>query len=217
MNTRTTHTGDTPPKSRKALQSEATREKLVVVARELFAERGYAGTSMEEVVLRAGVTRGALYHQFEDKRDLFRAVVRQVERDVGRRVRDRVKAANRGWERLVEMVQATLEAYAEPDARRIVLLEAPAALGVDRLDEIQEGRDIAGRLARELQRAIDAGVLVPQPARPLAHLLIGALREAARVIAGADDPEAAREELRRSYLGVLNALRTPEAPPVPED
>lgn len=194
-------------KSRKALQSEATRKQLIAVARELFAERGYAGTAMEEVVRRAGVTRGALYHQFEDKRDLFRAVVMQVGYEVGRRVRDRVKDAGRGWDRLVAIVEAALDAYADPDARRLVLQEAPAVLGADPLQEAVQGRDIVGRLAIELERAMDAGVLVRRPARPIAHLMIGALREAAWVIAEAEDPQAEREALLDAYLGVLHALR----------
>src|SRR3954464_14217135 len=116
------HTDSTNVKSKKAAQSEATRGALVRAARELFGDRGYSAVGTEEIVRAAGVTRGALYHQFEDKRALFRAVFEEVEAEliagaIGHEAGhedplEAMKAACRGW----------LAASARPEAQRIVLL-----------------------------------------------------------------------------------------------
>jgi len=178
----------------KAAQSEATRAKLLAAARALFGERGFAAVGTEEVVRAAGVTRGALYHQFTDKRDLFRAVFEQVEGELIQSAAQHetehpddmvaaFKAACRGW----------LEACAMPEAEQIVLLDAPAVLGWETWREIGERHGL-GVVIASLEYGMEAGALVRQPVRPLAHMLVGALDEAALYIARADDREQARAE-----------------------
>jgi AcrR family transcriptional regulator len=181
---------------RQAQRSEATRAALVAAARPLFAERGFAGVGTEEIVRAAGVTRGALYYQFRDKQDLFAAVFEQLEAELAQRIGavvagagapDPVAALRAGTD-------AWLDACAEEELRRIVLLDAPAVLGWARWREIGL-RYGMGLVTAGLQAAIDAGRLAPQPVAPLAHVLIGALDEAALYVATADDREAARAEV----------------------
>jgi AcrR family transcriptional regulator len=178
----------------KAAQSEATRAKLLAAARELFGARGYAAVGTEEVVRAAGVTRGALYHQFADKQALFRALVEQVEQEViassARRMAEHAddmlaafKAGCRGW----------LEACAEPQVERILLLDAPAVLGLELWREIGEQHGL-GVVKASLEHGMSTGALRPAPVDPLAHVIIGALDEAALYVARAGDRDRALAE-----------------------
>ncbi len=192
------------------LRSEATRRLLVTAARALFGARGYAGVGTEEIVRAAGVTRGALYHQFRDKADLFAAVAEEVEAEIAERIAagaagaaaDPVGALRAG-------ALLFLDACAEPEVERIILLDAPAVLGWE------AWRDLAGRyglglVQLALQSAMDAGAIVPQPIVPLAHVLIGALDECALYVARAEDPPTAREECAAIFDRILRSF-TPDA------
>ena len=196
------------PKSKKAEQSEVTQGALLRAARELFAERGYAGTATEEIVLRAGVTRGALYHQFRDKEDLFRAVYAQIEAEftdkIAQRIRQRTPRDGNAWEELREGAQAYLDVALDPDVQRIALLDAPSVM------RAKAGRDVGrfglGLLHRGLQRCIDGGFVAPQPVEPLAHLLRAALTEAAMLIARSPDHAAMRREAGAAVERLLAGL-----------
>src|SRR4051794_31080381 len=113
----------------RAERSEATRARLVDAALPLFAERGYGGVAMEQVVAAAGVTRGALYHHFRDKRDLFRAVYEATEAEMMRRTIAALTDVDDPWEELVAGVHAWLDACGDPVLRQISLVDAPAVLG----------------------------------------------------------------------------------------
>jgi AcrR family transcriptional regulator len=189
------------------LRSQATRRQLVSSARALFGARGYAGVGTEEIVRAAGVTRGALYHQFRDKADLFAAVAEEVEAEISARISAGAGAATDPVEALRAGTRLFLDACADPEVERIILLDAPAVLGWE------AWRDLAGRyglgLVRlGLQSAIDAGAIVPQPIAPLAHILIGALDEAALYVAGAEDPAAARQECAAIFDRILRGFTT---------
>jgi AcrR family transcriptional regulator len=193
----------------KAAQREATTAALVDAARELFADRGYANVGTEEIVQAAGVTRGALYHHFRGgKEELFRAVVIQVSAETARRVRDAARAGDDPWNALVRGIDAFLDACALPDVQRILLVDGPAVLGWEVWRAIDADYGL-GLLERALQSAIDADRLPPQPARPAAHVLLGALDEAAMVVARADDPQAARAEMGQTVHRLLEGLRVP--------
>ena len=191
------------------LRSEATRRRLVTAARALFGARGFAEVGTEEIVRAAGVTRGALYHQFRDKADLFAAVAEEVEAEIAERI-----ASAAGAEAAADPVGALrsgarlfLDACAAPEVERIILLDAPAVLGW------QAWRDLADRYGLGLvqfglQSAIEAGAIVPQPVAPLAHVLIGALNESALYVARAEDPAAAREQCVAIIDRILHGLMT---------
>src|SRR5438874_8508967 len=172
--------------SSKAQQSEATRRKLLRVGRDLFARRGFAGVATEEIVRRAGVTRGALYHHFRDKRDLFAAVVDEVEQEVMERVAVAALSETDAWEQQRAAIGAFLDVCLEPAVQRIVLVDAPSVLGVEAWREI-EARYGLGAVSAGLQNVLDAGYIEQQPIEPLAHLLLGALTEGGLLIARADD------------------------------
>jgi AcrR family transcriptional regulator len=177
-------------------RSRATREKLVTAARALFAQRGYAAVGTEEVVRAAGVTRGALYHQFRGgKEELFEAVFEVVEAETTQRIAD-VALANAAdpVDALRAGARAFLEICAEPEIERVALLDAPAVLGWARWREIGFRHGL-GLVAATLQAGMDAGVVAAQPLTPLAHLLLGALDEGALYVARAEDAAAARAEV----------------------
>jgi AcrR family transcriptional regulator len=189
----------------KAQQSEATRAALVAAARPLFAERGYAGVGTEEIVRTAGVTRGALYHHFADKKDLFRAVYEDVERELVEQIAAGALSAADPVEALRAGAQAWLDACEEPGIQQIALLDAPSVLGWEEWREIGM-RYGFGLVQGTLQAAMDAGLLEPQPVRPLAHLVLGAIDEAAMLVARADDGGKTRREVGESVERFLDHL-----------
>jgi AcrR family transcriptional regulator len=191
----------------KAAQREATTAALLEAARALFAQRGYANVGTEEIVQRAGVTRGALYHHFRaGKEELFRTIVVQISAETAQRVRAVALALDDPWEALVSGIDAFLDACATPEVQRILLVDGPAVLGWEVWRTIDSDYGL-GLLEAALQRAIDAGSLPPQPARAAAHVLLGALDEAAMVVARADDPLTARAEMGQTVQRLLEGLR----------
>ena len=198
-------------KRRQADRSEATRAALIAAARPLFAERGYASVATEEIVQRAGVTRGALYHHFEDKKDLFRAVYEEVERELVEQIAAGAAAASDPLEALRGGARSWLDACENPAVQRIALLDAPSVLGWEEWREIGMKYGF-GLVQATLQAAIDAGQLEPQPVRPLAHLVLGAIDEAGMVVARADDGGKTRRQVGESVERFLDHLRPREAP-----
>jgi AcrR family transcriptional regulator len=190
-------------------RSGATRAALVAAARPLFARRGYGGVGAEEIVAAAGVTRGALYHHFGGKEGLLAAVYEQIEQELLERIGTRVaeQEATDPLAALATGAQAFLDACSEPEIHRIVLLDAPSVLGWERWREIG-WRYGAGLTEGVVQAAIDAGRIARQPAKPLAHLLLGALDEAALYVARAPEPAVAREEAGAAIAALLEGLRT---------
>jgi AcrR family transcriptional regulator len=178
-------------------RSRATREGLLSAARGLFAERGYAAVGTEEIVRAAGVTRGALYHQFRDKEQLFEAVFEQVEAETTQRIAEgALAAATDPLAALRAGSVAFLAVCAEPEIERIILLDAPAVLGWERWREIGFRYGL-GLIVGVLQAGMDAGTIAQQPITPLAHLLLGAMDEGALYIARSQDPETARTEVEQ--------------------
>lgn len=194
-----------PPRTRKAEQSEATRGALVAAARRLFAEHGYGGVGTEEIVRAAGVTRGALYHHFDGKKELFRAVYEDVERELVEQIAGVAVTATDPLDALRAGARAWLDACEEPAVQQIALLDAPSVLGWEEWREIGM-RYGFGLVQGTLQAAMDAGLLEPAPVRPLAHLVIGAIDEAAMVVARADDGGRTRREVGESVERFLDHL-----------
>jgi AcrR family transcriptional regulator len=195
-----------PQPTRRAENTQATRAALVDAARELFAQRGFAAVSTEEIVRRARVTRGALYHHFTGKEGLFEAVFEQVEGDLTERIAAEAMQAAEPWDAMRSGAQAFLDACLDPAVQRITLLDAPSVLGWERWREIGQRYGL-GLVQATLQAAMDAGQIESQPVRPLAHILIGALDEAAMLVARADDVQATRREVGEALERYLQALR----------
>jgi len=179
-----------------AERSAATRDALVTAGRALFGARGYADVGTEEVVRAAGVSRGALYHHFADKAELFAAVLQSVEEMTNARVVAAVMAASPD-DPITAMQLGTaafLDICAEPEMARIMLIDAPAVLGAHGWGDTSNESDI-GLVVQLITRGIELGRIRPQPVVPLARILLGALREAALFLASAPDPAVARDEV----------------------
>jgi AcrR family transcriptional regulator len=192
---------------RRETEARATREALVDAALALFTERGYARVGTEEIVARAKVTRGALYHHFTDKRDLFRAVFERVEGDLMKRIGATMEVADDRWELMVTGMKAFLDACEEPAVKQISLTDAPAVLGWEEWREI-DNRHGLGLTRAALQGAVDSGDIRPIAVDPMAHLFVAALSEAAFVIAHADHPRKARAEVEEALVQLVSGLRT---------
>jgi AcrR family transcriptional regulator len=174
-------------------QGEETRARLVETARELFADRGYAGVSMEQVCTKAEVTRGALYHHFAGKDDLFRAVCEDVAGTVTSQVLEAASGHSDAWRRLREGCQAFLVACSDQGVRQILLTDAPSVLGWASFREL-DARHGLGLLRAGIQAAMEAGAVQAGPVDLVAHMLVAALDEAAMVVGRATEPDAARQD-----------------------
>lgn len=187
----------------------ATRLALVGAARELFAEEGYHATAAGEIVRRAGLTRGAMYHHFEDKRGLFRAVVEEVEGEVDGIVLSQARRVLREtsdtWKAFLAGHHAYLDACLRPDVRRILLLDGPAVLGWEEWHEIDAAHAV-GQIEAGLELMMENGTMERRAARPLAHLLHGAILEAAMYVAVSEEPEPARDEVWGGLKRLLEGL-----------
>ncbi len=189
-----------------AERTEATRGALIAAARRLFTERGYDEVGTEEIVRAAGVSRGALYHHFGGKRELLEAAYEQLEAESTERVA-RVVLGSELESPLAAMragIEAFLDECAEPELRRIALHEAPAVLGWERWREIGAANGL-GLIEASLSAAVEAGEIRPVPVGPTAHLLLGALDEAAMLVARTEDP-ASRAEVTSVLLILLDSL-----------
>ncbi len=188
-------------------RSAATRDALISAARRLWGQRGYAEVGTPEIVTAAGVTRGAMYHQFADKAALFSEVVEAVEQDVMARMATIV--ASSGGASPADAIRAAVDAWLEvsgdPEVRQLILLDAPSVLGWAGFRDVAQ-RYSLGMTEQLLGEAIKAGQLARQPVRSLAHVLIGALDEAAMVIATADDPKRARRETAQVLHRLIDAM-----------
>jgi len=198
----------------RALRREQTRRTLVREGRRLFAASGYAAVGLAEIVRAADVTKGALYHHFAGKAELFRAVVAQVQAEVGERVAAAADAEAEPWARLGAGCQAFLTAGTDPDVRRIMLVDGPAVLGWQAWRAMDEASS-ARHLAEALTESIEAGLIAPQPVAPLAHLLSGAMNEAVLWLAETGDliDPTDLADVRAALARMLEALRTPRPAP----
>lgn len=192
---------------KRLIQGEATRAQLLAAARHLFGERGYADTSTEEIVAAAGVTKGALYHHFGGKKELFAVVLEQVLLEVSDAV---VAIFNQPdpWRDLVDGCATWIDAHNDPAVRRIVLDDARAVLDEDEVRAV-ENRFAVVAVRGALRKNMTLGVLDPQPLRPLALMLIGALREACRYVAESPDAASARDEAVALVTRMLTSFRAP--------
>jgi AcrR family transcriptional regulator len=193
---------------RSAEHAADTRGALLAAARRLFAEHGFDGTGTEQIVAEARVTRGALYHHFRDKADIFRAAMGEVAADVATRLVDEQLAseATSPMAEIRDGMSAFLDVCVTGDFQRIVLVDGPRVLGADAWEDLVEryGRSL---LEQWLERCVGTGDLDDVPVRALARLLIAMLTDASLAIARADDPAATRADLGAVLDRMLIGLR----------
>ncbi|WP_455351313.1 TetR/AcrR family transcriptional regulator [Streptomyces sp. SYSU K217416] len=190
----------------RAQQREQTRLTLLREGRRLFSGLGYGAVSLSEIVLAAGVTKGALYHHFDSKAGLFRAVLEDVQQEVGQRVATAAEAHDDPWTQLTAGCEEFLTATTDPDIQRIMLVDGPSVLGWSEWRVMDEAAS-ARHLTDALTTLVDAGAIAPQPVAPLSHLLSGAMNEAALWLASSSDP-GDLADTRTALRRMLQALRT---------
>jgi AcrR family transcriptional regulator len=195
----------------RSTQAETTRREIEARARALFAGEGYAATSTAQIVAATGLTKGALYHHFADKRALFRAVVEELEGELAAAVAAAADRETDTWARLEAACRAYLDLCLRPDVQRIVVLDAPAVLGWH--DWCQIDKDYGVRMFQEyLHRAAADGLLNDGEPELVANMLLGALNVAARVAGQDADHAELREQAAQTIQRLLAGLHTSNDP-----
>lgn len=186
-----------------------TRAKLVAAARRAFGAVGYADASMDDFTAEAGLTRGALYHHFGDKRGLLEAVIAEIDAEMNERLRAVSGRAKDPWQGFVDECIAYIEMAQEPEIQRIMLRDGPAVLGDPSAWPNQNA--CIRSLSANLERFAGDGTLPPLDAEATARLLNGAMLSASLWIANAPDPEATTRRAVRTFKLILTSLRTGKA------
>lgn len=187
-------------------QAEATREQLVTIARELFVEQGFAATAIDEIVQRAGLAKGALYHHFNGKDALFKAVYDVVLDETAEAVIAAAVAEEHPWDAVRAGLSAFLDACLRPDFRRIVIIDSVAVMAANSWEGGLEGVELP-MLRVVLAPLVATGALPGVTVDPLAHVALGGLYGSALYIAKAADPQAARAEADTVLDVVLRGVR----------
>ena len=195
-------------KSRKETMQE-NRAKLIAAARKAFADKGFAAASMDELTADAGLTRGALYHNFGDKKGLLAAVVAEVDGEMAAGARARGAATGEGWDGLMAEGAAYIEMALDPEVQRIVLLDGPAFLGDPSQWPSQNACLQATRQA--VARLIAEGVMRPVDVDAAARLLSGAALNAALWVAASEDPRSALPRAVEAFQAMAEGLRAERA------
>jgi AcrR family transcriptional regulator len=171
-------------------RGRATRERLIEAGRKQFGAHGYEGASLDAILAEAGVKRGALYHHFESKQELFDAVLDREVAAIAERIAKEAGKASDPVESLRVGCRAWLRMALDPAVQRIVLLDPPSVVGWTRWRELDETHTLGG-LRRNLELIAEQGRLADGDVDLLAHMLLASLAEAALLIARADKPRSA--------------------------
>jgi AcrR family transcriptional regulator len=193
-------------RSRRVDYTESTRQALVDSALELFTRRGYAATSLDTIVKRARVTKGALYHHFSGKQALFEAVFDMVETAAIARLADVVDGDGSAWDRAMAGIGAYVRVCLEPAYQRIVIHEAPVVMGWERWREAEEHFSY-GLVRATVESLVEAGEIEPLPVEVTARILFGALSAGAETIAGSPEPKKTAVEVTRVITTVMAGMR----------
>jgi AcrR family transcriptional regulator len=188
-----------------AERTEATRARLIATARRLFAEKGFAGTSTEEILSEASVSRGALYHHFPSKTDLFQATFEAVEDDLTTQVMTAAGATSDPKRMLERGFEAFLDQCRNPEVQRIVMIDGATVLGWDTWHALDE-RYGFGAIKAVLELAAEQGTIPAASVESMAHLLLGAVMQAGMVVARADDPAGAKRAMTKTFARIVAAL-----------
>ncbi|WP_336852611.1 TetR/AcrR family transcriptional regulator [Pseudescherichia vulneris] len=190
---------------RRSETMEENRAKLIAAARRAFAEKGYAASSMDELTASVGLTRGALYHNFGDKKGLLAAVVAQIDGEMAERARADASHASDDWEKLLAEGVAYIKMALDPEVRRIVLLDGPAFLG----DPAQWPGQISclDATRQTVEKMRERGLLKAVDAEAAAHMLNSAAMNAALWIAASNEPEKALPKIIAVFTQLASGLR----------
>jgi len=192
--------------AKQAERRAATTEAILKAGRRLFGERGFAGTTIDDIADAAQVAKGAVYHHFATKEAVFEAVFESVSRDLVADIERTTRSERDVLAAMVVGTQHYFAACAKGTTCQIILRDGPAVLGWERWREI-DAEHFGGKFPRALSVAMDAGLIARQPIEPLSRLLLGAVTEAAVACAGRADVLKAGSEYSRAFSSLLEALR----------
>ena len=181
-----------------------TRAKLIGAARKAFGEVGYAEASMDDFTAEAGLTRGALYHHFGDKKGLFEAVVLEIDSEMTARMEAAAKSAPTRWQGLVDECNAYIQMALEPEIQRIVFRDGPAVLG-DPSSWPNAGGCVA-MMTDSVARLQQKDIIADVDAEAAARVINGALGYASQWIANADDPRTVSQKAVQAFNVFLEGL-----------
>lgn len=193
-------------RSRRVDYTESTRQALVDSALDLFTKRGYAATSLDAIVKRARVTKGALYHHFSGKQALFEAAFDAVETAAIERLSVVIDGDGDAWNRAMAGIHAYVSVCLEPAYQRIVIHEAPVVMGWERWREAEEHFSY-GLVRAVVEALVDAGEIEPLPVEVTARVLFGALSAGAETIAGSSDPKKTAADVTKTITTVMTGMR----------
>ena len=192
--------------NKKVQSGKKTADRLLAIAKKAFAEKGFAATTTQEIIARAKVTKGALYHHFPSKEHLFEAVYRAMEDEVSQQIDAATSAVDDPWDKLTAGCIAYLQAFRESARRRVLRFDGPAVLGHDAWAAIDHEYGLH-RLTPFISQLIASGVVRAPSAEALARLLTGAMNEATFWIAEHEKPEEAFDLSRRTLLQLLESVK----------
>src|SRR4051794_25846289 len=195
-----------PATSRRQEYSASTRRALVEVATELFTRRGYARTSLDEIVAGARVTKGALYHHFSGKQALFESVFENVEERAARDIQRAVRGHRDPWDKALGGLRAFLAVLQEPGYRRIVVADGPGVLGYERYRE-HEQRTTFGIVREIVSSVLTSYDLAPTMVETFSRVFFGAMSAAGTAVSSAEDPRRAGLEAEAAIGYMLAGLR----------
>jgi AcrR family transcriptional regulator len=198
-------------RSRRVDYTESTRQALVDSALELFTKRGYAATSLDAIVKRARVTKGALYHHFSGKQALFEAAFDAVETAAIKRMAVVVDGDGSAWDNAMAGIHAYIGVCLEPSYQRIVIHEAPVVMGWERWREAEEHFSY-GLVRATVESLVDAGEIEPLPVEVTARVLFGALSAGAETIASSPEPKKTAADVTKTITTVMTGMRAPRVP-----
>jgi AcrR family transcriptional regulator len=193
-------------RSRRADYSESTKQALVDCASDLFTKNGYASTSLDAIVKRARVTKGALYHHFNGKQALFEAAFDQVETRTMDRLRKAIDNGGTPWERALAGLQEYIKVCLDPTYQRLVIREAPVVMGMERWREAEEQFSF-GIVRSVLEQLVEAGEVGDIPVEVTARMMFASLSAGATIIAEATDPKKASAEVSTALIHMIEGIR----------
>ncbi|WP_132125554.1 TetR/AcrR family transcriptional regulator [Actinocrispum wychmicini] len=193
-------------RSRRADYSESTKQALVDSAIDLFTRNGYAATSLDAIVKRSRVTKGALYHHFSGKQALFEAAFNQVEQKAMERLTAAVHGDGEPWDRAMDGVQEYIRVCLESSYQRLVIREAPVVMGIERWREAEEQFSF-GIVKHVVELLIDAGEIGDVPVEVTARMMFASLAAGAMIIADAGDPKKASADVFTALIHMIEGIR----------
>jgi len=191
-------------KDRRIENGKKTVSKVVLVARQMFGKKGFANTSTSDIVKKAGIARGGLYHHFPGKKDIFRAVFRMAMEEIAEQIKFD-KSAQDKKEHLLKITMVFFKACLDPERLQIVMIDAPSVLGMDEFRRLDKEL-FTDQLTEYLKHLRNNNIIKPIYIETMSHLLAGATTEAVFLITQSNDKYKAINEAYSSFEILIDSF-----------